>query len=50
MGQLYEERDDIDRAVEYYNNFVDLWDEADESLQPQVQDVRNRIARLIGER
>ena len=41
--------DDRDRAVEYYNRFVDLWVEADVGLQPTVTDVRGRIVRLVGE-
>jgi len=49
VGELYEERSDRDKAVEYYNRFVELWQNADEELQPQVEDVRRRIARLVGE-
>ena len=49
VGELYEERNDRDKAVEYYNRFVELWQDADEELQPQVRDVRARIARLVGE-
>ncbi|MCH7717267.1 MAG: tetratricopeptide repeat protein [Gemmatimonadetes bacterium] len=49
VGEMYEERGDSDKAVEYYNRFVELWDSADEELQPQVRDVRGRIARLVGE-
>ncbi len=50
VGEMYEERGDSDKAVEYYNRFVELWDNADAELQPQVVDVRGRIARLVGER
>ncbi len=49
VGELYEERNDRDKAVVYYNRFVELWQNADEELQPQVRDVRARIARLVGE-
>ncbi len=49
LGELYEERDDLDKAIEYYSEFVDLWQDADEELQPIVRDIRNRIARLTGE-
>ena len=49
LGELYEERD-RDKAVEYYSRFVELWQNADEELQPQVREVRGRIARLVGER
>jgi len=50
LGELYEARGDRDKAVEHYNEFVELWKDADPVLQPQVQDVRERIARLVGER
>jgi tetratricopeptide (TPR) repeat protein len=50
LGELYEERGERDKGIQYYNNFVELWKDADEELRPQVSDVRNRIARLIGER
>ena len=49
LGELYEARGDREKAVEYYSGFVDLWQGADEELQPVVRDVRGRIARLIGE-
>jgi tetratricopeptide (TPR) repeat protein len=49
LGELYEERGDTAQAVEYYNRFVDLWNDADPGLQPIVQDVRERLARLVGE-
>jgi tetratricopeptide (TPR) repeat protein len=49
LGELYEERGDGERAVDYYNQFVELWDDADQELQPVVRDVRARIARLVGE-
>ena len=38
-----------ERAAAYYNEFVELWLDADPELQPQVEDVRRRIANLIGE-
>ena len=49
LGEIYEERGATDEAIEYYDKFVDLWQDADEELQPIVRDVRNRIARLAGE-
>jgi tetratricopeptide (TPR) repeat protein len=50
LGELYEERGDREQAIHYYNEFVELWQDADEELQPQVRDVRQRIARLVGEK
>ncbi len=49
LGQLYEERGDREKAVEHYARFVELWKDADPELQPLVEDVRRRIARLVGE-
>ena len=49
LGEIYEARGDREQAVEYYNALVELWEQADPELQPQVADLRNRIARLVGE-
>jgi tetratricopeptide (TPR) repeat protein len=49
LGELYEERGEGERAAEYYSQFVDLWRDADEELQPQVREIRQRVARLVGE-
>ena len=49
LGELYEARGNREKAVEYYNRFVELWENADAELQPVVEDVRGRIARLVGE-
>jgi tetratricopeptide (TPR) repeat protein len=46
LGELYEERGDRQRALEYYGKFVDMWKKADPELQPRVADVRRRIAEL----
>jgi tetratricopeptide (TPR) repeat protein/tRNA A-37 threonylcarbamoyl transferase component Bud32 len=49
LGELYESRGEQDESVEHYAQFVELWKDADPELQPQVEDVRRRIARLVGE-
>lgn len=49
LGEIYESRGERDKAVEYFNRFVELWKDADAELQPQVADTRERIARLAGE-
>ena len=46
IGELYEARGDIPSALQAYERFVSLWKAADPELQPQVRDVRGRIARL----
>jgi len=49
LGELYEQRGDQDFSIHYYNEFVELWKDADPELQLRVQDVRQRIARMAGE-
>jgi tetratricopeptide (TPR) repeat protein len=46
LGEIYEERRDWKRAVQRYQDFVDLWEHADPMLQPAVKDVRARIERI----
>ncbi len=46
LGELYEAKGDVKRAVELYDKFVALWKNADPELQPVVSDVRRRITRL----
>ena len=49
VGEMYEAKGDRARAVESYQRFVSLWREADPVLQPQVTDVKRRLADLTGE-
>ena len=49
LGELHERRGDRERAAHYYNALVELWSDADAELLPVVDDVRARIARLVGE-
>ncbi|WP_411278876.1 protein kinase domain-containing protein [Gemmatimonas sp.] len=46
LGELYEERGNVAQAIRRYREFVELWKDADPELQPVVQDVRERVARL----
>jgi tetratricopeptide (TPR) repeat protein len=46
LGELYEQNGNRPKAIEYYSRFVELWKNADPDLQPQVADIRGRIARL----
>ncbi|HWP36280.1 MAG TPA: tetratricopeptide repeat protein, partial [Gemmatimonadales bacterium] len=50
LGELYEQRGDREKAIEYYGRLVDLWKNADPELQPVVNQVKQRMARLVGER
>ena len=46
LGELYETKGDRQKAALHYAAFVALWKNADPELQPQVEDVRRRLARL----
>jgi tetratricopeptide (TPR) repeat protein len=46
LGELYEAKGDVQRASTNYLAFVELWKNADPELQPRVQEVRKRLARL----
>ena len=46
FGELWEQKGDASRAIEYYGKFVRLWKNADAEFQPTVEDIRRRIARL----
>jgi tRNA A-37 threonylcarbamoyl transferase component Bud32/tetratricopeptide (TPR) repeat protein len=46
LGELYEAKGDLAKAISHYRKFADTWKEADAELLPQVADVKRRIARL----
>ena len=46
LGELYEAKGNVDKALEHYTAFVELWKDADPELQPRVAEVRRRISRL----
>ncbi len=50
LGELYEQKGDTARAVEFYNKFRILWRDADRELQPRVKDALQRISELKKER
>jgi hypothetical protein len=47
LGELYEAKGDIPKSLKYYQEFVKLWQNADPELQPQVAEIRGRVARLL---
>jgi tetratricopeptide (TPR) repeat protein len=49
LGALYEARGERAKAAEQYTAFLDFWRGADPELQPQVRDVKERLANLVGE-
>ncbi len=50
LGELYEEKGDKAKALEYYGRFTEVWKNADVVLQPQVREVKQRMAKLAGEK
>jgi tetratricopeptide (TPR) repeat protein len=48
-GELYEARGDRTRAAARYQRFVDLWRNADPVLQPEVAEVKRRLAGMTAE-
>jgi len=46
LGELYEAKRDVQRALSQYSAFVSLWKNADPELQPKVAEVRRRMQRL----
>jgi tetratricopeptide (TPR) repeat protein len=50
LGELYEEKGNKEKALDYYGKFVELWKGADAELQPQVKEVKDRMAKLAGEK
>jgi eukaryotic-like serine/threonine-protein kinase len=50
LGELYEERGEKDKAADYYGRFIKLWKDADPELQPQVKEIKDRLAKLVGEK
>jgi len=46
LGELYEARNERQKAISHYMQFVELWKNADAEFQPKVAEVRQRLARL----
>ena len=46
LGQLYESMGKLDKAIEQYRAFIELWKNADPELQPRVTEARKRMERL----
>ncbi len=49
QGEIYERLSEREQAARHYQRFLQLWEHSDPALQPVVQDVRSRLARLIAE-
>ncbi len=46
LAPVYEELGETELALHYYRRLVELWEDADPELQPQVEHARERIAAL----
>ncbi len=49
LGEIHEARGEIEQALDYYGQFLSLWENADPELQPWVEEVRATVGRLTGE-
>jgi len=49
LGELHEFLGHRQQAIDYYSQFVDLWNDADPELQPQVEEARAAVVRLAEE-
>lgn len=49
LGQLYDERGELEQAAQYYARFVEQWAEADEELQPRVRAAQARLEEILRE-
>jgi tetratricopeptide (TPR) repeat protein len=48
LGKIYEQQGDTTKAIEHYEKFLDLWNDADSGL-PEVADARERLSALKGQ-
>jgi tetratricopeptide (TPR) repeat protein len=46
LGELYDAKGNTAKAAEHYQQFVDLWKDADPELQPKVREARARLDAL----
>jgi tetratricopeptide (TPR) repeat protein/tRNA A-37 threonylcarbamoyl transferase component Bud32/TolB-like protein len=46
LGELYEQKGNVQKAAENYRAFIEIWKNADAPLQPQVAEVRRKLSRL----
>jgi len=47
LGEIYEAKGEVEKAIEYYQQFVDIWKEGDEDLVDLIN-VKTRLAELQG--
>ncbi len=49
LGELYDSRQERQKAIQHYGAFVDQWKDADADLQPVVASVKRRLNELLGQ-
>ncbi|MDX1393442.1 MAG: hypothetical protein R3195_03585 [Gemmatimonadota bacterium] len=49
LGQLFDERGDLQNAAKYYAMFTELWADADADLQPRVRAAQARLEAILAE-
>ncbi len=47
LGELYEESAQLEKAIEHYTRFAELWQNADDMLQPRVTEAERRIESIL---
>lgn len=50
LGRLYAEMGETEKAAAAYRRFIEAWEDAEEPLQPRVEDARRRLTALTGEK
>ncbi len=50
LGELYAQSGEIDKAIEFYTRFVELWKDCDPELRPKVEAAQSVLMRLLQER
>ena len=49
LGQLHDERGELEEATRFYAQFVELWADADPELQPRVRAAQDRLEAILRE-
>lgn len=47
LGRIFEEQGDTAKAIEHYEKFLELWEDADSGL-PEIDDARSRLSKIRG--
>ncbi len=46
-GEIYEELDEADKAIDFYSRLIDLWEDGDDVVQPFVVQARDGLERVL---